>query len=115
MHGKTSGNTRHHVVSRLSRYFQVVWVYPDEASGELRKKAGIRADRFDPGQQTAAFPGPGFMVYRPEFWLRRLYRIPRAGQPPHAAENQASPEVTDAARLSENHSLHLASFTFTGA
>ena len=68
---------RHHVVSRLARYFQVVWVNPDEAAGELRKNGGIPADRFDPSQQTAASPGPGFMVYRPEFWLRRLYRFPR--------------------------------------
>ena len=69
--------TRHHVVGRLSRYFQVVWVYPDEASGELRKNGGMPADRFDPGQRTAASPGPGFMVYRPEFWMRSLNRIPR--------------------------------------
>lgn len=84
--------TRHHVVSRLSQYFQVMWVYPDETSGGLVKngvgasngatngtngKAPIRSNGSGAAQRTAASPGSGFLVYRPNFWLRRLYRFPK--------------------------------------
>ena len=79
--------TRHHVVSRLSRYFQVMWVYPDEASGKLFRNGASKngwasngeatANHRDGSEPGAASPGSGFMVYRPNFWLKRLYRFPR--------------------------------------
>lgn len=84
--------TRHHVVSRLSQYFQVMWVYPDESSGELAHngrngndgashaaitKAASPSNGSGAAQRTAATPGSGFLVYRPNFWLRRLYRFPK--------------------------------------
>ncbi len=67
---------RHQVVSRLARYFQVVWVNPDEPTGDLLKNGQIRPARFDRGRRSSASPGPGFIVYRPEFWLPRMYRHP---------------------------------------
>ena len=68
--------TRHHVVSRLARYFQVMWVCPDEASGNFHKNGRTPDVRFDLSQHSVASPGPGFMVYRPESWLKRWYRLP---------------------------------------
>ncbi len=83
--------TRHHVVSRLSQYFQVMWISPDETSGRFfnnnasedggnknpGKFRGSPAAHNNGSQSSAASPGPGFLVYHPEFWLRRLYRFPR--------------------------------------
>jgi glycosyltransferase involved in cell wall biosynthesis len=83
--------TRHHVVSRLSQYFQVMWISPDETSGRFFNDSGSEdGGNKNPGkfngsptahsngsQSAAASPGPGFLVYHPEFWLRRLYRFPR--------------------------------------
>jgi glycosyltransferase involved in cell wall biosynthesis len=76
--------TRHHVVSRLSQYFQVMWVYPDEDSGKLFKSGdatsnGAGKNGAGAGRSigSGASSGSGFMVYRPNFWLKRLYRFPR--------------------------------------
>ena len=60
---------RQHVMTRLARYFQVVWVNP--ALG-WRENAGLRADRSGP--ETMAPRPPGFTVYEPERWLPKLYR-----------------------------------------
>src|ERR1700688_2970136 len=59
--------SRHHVISRLARYFQVVWVDPHGRTG---------ADRCDLGEGVPASPGSGFMVYRPGFWRTRSYHLP---------------------------------------
>jgi len=50
---------RHHVLSRLARYFQVVWVNPADV-------------------ERAHTPiAPGFVTYYPEVWLKRLHRVHR--------------------------------------
>jgi 2-polyprenyl-3-methyl-5-hydroxy-6-metoxy-1,4-benzoquinol methylase len=65
---------RHHVVSRLAQYFQVVWMEPNaDTWGSVEN--GRPADRFDCSESGPDFPGPGFMVYRPEFWLTRSHRL----------------------------------------
>jgi glycosyltransferase involved in cell wall biosynthesis len=66
---------RHHVVSRLAQYFQVVWVQPDAGTWASLDNRRTPADRFDPGEGTPASPGPGFMVYRPDLWIARLHRV----------------------------------------
>jgi glycosyltransferase involved in cell wall biosynthesis len=56
---------RHHVMTRLARYFHVVWMDP---AREWRKS--WRAE-----QGTAAFPAAsGFHHYQPPSWLPRVYR-----------------------------------------
>ena len=61
--------TRHHIMTRLARYFHTVWVNP--AHGWRERLAGQRAPA---SQEVVAAPCPGFIVYRPEFWLPEAYR-----------------------------------------
>jgi len=68
--------TRHHVVSRLAKYFQVVWVDPTDVPR-----------RFEPGQNghrspdsteaDRSAPGIGFVRYQGGPWLGRLHRVHR--------------------------------------
>src|SRR5229473_7503993 len=62
--------TRHQVMSRLARYFHVVWVnYPHrwwECFSVLTSRGRLGAD--DPAAPA------NFEVYRPEFWLPLLGR-----------------------------------------
>lgn len=62
--------TRHHVLTRLSTFFRVVWVSPAPYwRSVLRSDAepqGVRLGNVD-------FP-PYFTVYRPESWLPRFFR-----------------------------------------
>jgi glycosyltransferase involved in cell wall biosynthesis len=61
--------TPHHVLTRLARYFHVVWVNPAHhwrgTWGRLRDSR----PRFEDGWST-----PGFTVYHPEFCFPRFYR-----------------------------------------
>lgn len=65
---------RHHVVSRLARYFQVVWVNPVENWREMLKKE--RTPRpSGPAERAHTSTAPGLVVYYPEISLSRLYRV----------------------------------------
>jgi glycosyltransferase involved in cell wall biosynthesis len=65
---------RHHVVSRLARYFQVVWVNPVENWREMLKRR--RTPRpSNPAERPHTTPAPGFVVYYPEILLSSLYRL----------------------------------------
>ncbi len=73
--------TRHHVVSRLSKYFQVVWVDPTAdahkhtgADSAAEPKASTNGDSAHPTQHT------GFVNYRAERWIAGLQRIHRLNQ-----------------------------------
>ena len=59
---------RHQVLSRLARYFHVVWVNPAHEWREMfaRRTASV-------GWNPDPPPSPGFVVYTPEFWLPKLY------------------------------------------
>jgi glycosyltransferase involved in cell wall biosynthesis len=64
---------RHQILTRLSRYFHVVWVDPALYWREFMSKRRTR-------ETAAPFStevGEGFSVFRPGFWLPKLYR-PRA-------------------------------------
>ena len=65
---------RHHVVSRLARYFQVVWVNPVE-NGRQMLKGGGRPLFSDPAERVHTPIAPGFVAYNPEVWLTRLHRV----------------------------------------
>jgi glycosyltransferase involved in cell wall biosynthesis len=60
--------TRHHVVSRLSRYFYTVWMNPPTTWRELfgRRTPVPRAE--NPTGE------PGFDIYAPESWLPAIHR-----------------------------------------
>jgi glycosyltransferase involved in cell wall biosynthesis len=59
-----------HVLTRLARYFHVVWVNPaHQWSDALLNREALSVPAHD--------AGPGFAVYQPEFWLPDVYR-PRA-------------------------------------
>jgi glycosyltransferase involved in cell wall biosynthesis len=60
---------RHHVLTRLTKYFQVVWVNPPH---EWRKTVTSRRARRTQPVETAE--SAGVVVYTPEFWLPKLYR-----------------------------------------
>jgi glycosyltransferase involved in cell wall biosynthesis len=64
--------TRHQVMSRLARYFHVVWVdQPHRWWQSFSAMISPEAEVADP------VPPPNFKVYHPEFWLPVLGRSPR--------------------------------------
>jgi len=67
---------RHHVVSRLARYFQIAWMEPVEDWQELGS-SGRRMRPFDPSEQAHRTTAPGFVVCYPEVWFARLRRVHR--------------------------------------
>ncbi len=60
---------RHHVLSRLTKYFPVVWRDP-----ALEWWEALRGRRIRGAVDILETPWPGFTVYRPESWLPKLYR-----------------------------------------
>jgi glycosyltransferase involved in cell wall biosynthesis len=61
--------SRHHVISRLSQAFHVVWVNPPHDRGGILKRALDHRS-----QPVVTEVSPGLTVYTPEFWLPILYR-----------------------------------------
>ncbi|MEP6571611.1 MAG: glycosyltransferase [Gemmatimonadota bacterium] len=63
----SSWSSRHFVLSRLSQYFQVVWMNPAHGVRDLLNKGKIvhRKQEFS--------PVPGLRVYTPEPWLPRVH------------------------------------------
>jgi len=61
--------SRHHMISRLSQAFHVVWVNPPHDRSGIAKRA--RDQRRQPAITEVS---PGLTVYTPEFWLPHLYR-----------------------------------------
>ena len=59
--------SRHHILSRLARFFNVIWIEP---SGGWRDSFGESRRRRIPAPQ----PPPGLSVYRSPLWLPRFYR-----------------------------------------
>jgi glycosyltransferase involved in cell wall biosynthesis/SAM-dependent methyltransferase len=57
---------RHHVLSKLAQYFQIVWVTPasDWREALRSRRNSDTADGSRP---------PGLLVYEPEFWLPKVY------------------------------------------
>jgi glycosyltransferase involved in cell wall biosynthesis len=68
-HWGTHWMTPHHVLPRLARYFNVLWLEPAHHWREMRS----RALRPQPLAAIETWP-PGFEVYVPEFWLPDVYR-----------------------------------------
>src|SRR5574341_1440642 len=64
--------SRHHVLSRLARYFHVAWVSP-----ATEWHWSLRSARRPISHADAANHPPGLTVYEPEFWLPKLYRSKR--------------------------------------
>ncbi len=60
---------RHQVLSRLAHYFHVAWVDPAPEWREMLKER-----RKPNARDGAAAQRPGFLVYKPEFWLPKLHR-----------------------------------------
>lgn len=61
--------TRHHIISRLARYFQVVWVEPAREWRETLKHPAAAT-----GLKPVVSEPQGLEVYTPEVWLPKLYR-----------------------------------------
>jgi UDP-galactopyranose mutase len=61
---------RHQVLTRLARFFNVVWVNP------AQKLHGAVLEGLHPAKVWEPQPDlyPGFSVYDPEFWLPNIYR-----------------------------------------
>ncbi|ETW94037.1 MAG: hypothetical protein ETSY1_36595 [Candidatus Entotheonella factor] len=63
--------SRHHVLSRLSRYFHVIWVSPSHAWRHTLRAVKTKAHC---GAVTPV--PPGLTVYEPELWLPKFYGPP---------------------------------------
>jgi hypothetical protein len=61
--------TRHHILSRLARFFHVVWMEPAREWRENLRKSKAKL-----GWSAAPQEPPGLEVYSPEFLLPKLYR-----------------------------------------
>ena len=61
--------TRHHILSRLARYFHVVWVEPAHEWREILRRPVAGA-----GQIQVLSERQGLEVYTPEVWLPKFYR-----------------------------------------
>lgn len=66
---------RHQVLSRLSRYFHVVWAEPPHSWRESWLTRGAEADTFHEPDLSAS----GFVRYRPGIWLPQVYRPKAVG------------------------------------
>jgi glycosyltransferase involved in cell wall biosynthesis len=64
--------SRHYILTRLARYFHVVWCHPDDNGGQHHP--GNKSDRND---SAAVAPPPGFMVHDLPAWIR-YFRRPAA-------------------------------------
>ena len=62
--------TPHHVLTRLGKYFHVVWVSPAHEWREIPKR--LKGDSTGDGQIGDM---PGFQIYTPEWWLPEFYRF----------------------------------------
>lgn len=62
--------TPHHVLTRLGKYFHVVWVSPAHEWREIPKR--LKGDSTGDGQISDI---PGFQIYTPEWWLPEFYRF----------------------------------------
>ena len=60
---------RHQVLTRLARYFRVVWVDPPKPWTDILPDTAS-----EPVPSFGIKPSTGFSVYEPESWLPRLYR-----------------------------------------
>jgi hypothetical protein len=61
--------TRHHVLSRLARYFHILWVEPSREWREVLRKQKTSSE--PSSNQTCP---PGLEVYPPDPWLPKFYR-----------------------------------------
>lgn len=68
-HWHVSWQLRHHVLTRLSRYFHVVWMDPSREWRDFFKPPKIPA-----AQDHEDFESPGFVVRPATIWLPKLYR-----------------------------------------
>lgn len=62
--------TPHHVLTRLGKYFHVVWVSPAHEWREIPKR--LKGDSTGDGQIGDM---PGFQIYTPEWWLPEFHRF----------------------------------------
>jgi glycosyltransferase involved in cell wall biosynthesis len=60
---------RHQILTRLARYFHVVWVNP-----ALRWREVLTRRKAPSASSAVGHHEAGFTVYEPEFWLPQLYR-----------------------------------------
>ena len=61
---------RHHVLTRLAKYFNVVWFGPMRGRQELWR----RRSHIDTKPDSCGEAGPGFAVYHQDIWLPKLSR-----------------------------------------
>jgi len=95
--------TRHHVLSRLARYFQVVWVDPAQEWREVLKQRQERTRK-----SSALGEASGLEVYTPEFWLPKFYRPAFLAQTFLSLALASCPPLPHASRLSEDRFVPLA-------
>jgi glycosyltransferase involved in cell wall biosynthesis len=62
-----SWQTRHHILSRLARYFRVQWMNPAVEWRQVWRSPLLHL-------QAKRHPLPGLEVYSPDLWLPQLYR-----------------------------------------
>ena len=101
---------RHHILTRLSRYFNVVWCNPPWYWRKFRRRHRARRRRIDYGSALV----PGLTIYQPEPWL------PAAGRPAVLARFTMRERLLRArrllqqTRLSDDHPLYMASLVRVG-
>ena len=59
--------SRHHVLSRLAKYFQVVWVTPAPEWRDVLRGNSLSVDASTPAEN-------GLAIYNPPAWLSKVYR-----------------------------------------
>lgn len=62
--------SRHHVLSRLARYFNVVWINPAVELHQIRFRHAFN----NLGKKSQCSCAPGLMVYDPGIWLPKVYK-----------------------------------------
>ncbi len=63
--------SRHQILTRLARYFRVVWMSPSHAWRDTLHEVKVKA------QGNAEAPtSPGLSIYEPELWLPKFYGPP---------------------------------------
>src|SRR5262249_12846752 len=68
-HWNSGGRGAHQVLTRLARYFHVVWVDPAHEWRQTLKRPGLSLPKTIRAAQSQSF-----RVYAPDFWLPKLYR-----------------------------------------
>jgi glycosyltransferase involved in cell wall biosynthesis len=71
----TRRGTEHQILSRLSRYFHVVWVNPAQ-----NWRTAISRRPWSLGGTTRPLPTAAFALYEPEIWLPQIWRYDRLGK-----------------------------------